>query len=90
MVIECGVIGALLYFGFMFFCIFGAKGPFALRLALAIALFLNGAYNTFVHSLALALLVWPSASASAARRDAGVPNQGGREMAAVSAARPSW
>ncbi|HTE16138.1 MAG TPA: hypothetical protein VK642_13770, partial [Burkholderiales bacterium] len=59
-VVEYGLVGTLLYFGFMFFCIFSAKGPFVLRLALAISLFLNGAYNTFVHSLALALLVWPS------------------------------
>jgi len=59
-VVEYGLVGTLLYFGFMFFCIFSARGSFVLRLALAVCLFLNGAYNTFVHSLALALLVWPS------------------------------
>jgi hypothetical protein len=59
-VVEFGVIGALGYFGFIFFCIFSAKGPFVLRLAVAVCLFLNGAYNTFVHSLALSLLVWSS------------------------------
>jgi hypothetical protein len=59
-VVEYGVIGTLLYFGFIFYCIFSARGAFVLRLALAMCLFLNGAYNTFVHSLALALLVWSS------------------------------
>jgi hypothetical protein len=61
-VVEYGLVGTLLYFGFMFFCIFSAQGPFVLRLALAVCLFLNGAYNSFVHSLALSLLVWPSSS----------------------------
>ncbi|MDB5799931.1 MAG: hypothetical protein JWL63_870 [Rhodocyclales bacterium] len=60
-VIEFGVVGALSYFGFIFFCIFSARGPFVVRLALALCLFLNGAYNTFVHSLALSLIVWSSA-----------------------------
>jgi hypothetical protein len=69
MVVEFGVIGALLYFGFMFFCIFRTKGPLVIRLALALCLFLNGAYNTFVHSLALALLVWPSPAASDSQPD---------------------
>lgn len=62
MVVEFGVVGATLYFGFMFFCIFRTRGPFVLRLALAVCLFLNGAYNTFIHSLAFALLVWPSSA----------------------------
>lgn len=62
MVMEFGVIGALSYFGFIFYCFFSARGPFVLRLCLALSLFLNGAYNTFVHSLALSLLVWGSTS----------------------------
>jgi len=62
-VVEYGLIGTLLYFSFVLFCIFSARGPFVLRLALAVSLFLNGAYNTFVHSLALALLVWPTSLA---------------------------
>lgn len=61
-VIEFGVIGALCYFGFIFYCIFSAQGPFVVRLAVALCLFLNGAYNTFVHSLALSLLVWTTAT----------------------------
>ncbi len=61
-VIEFGVIGAIAYFGFVFFCILSARGPIVLRVVLALSLFLNGAYNTFVHSLALSLLVWSSSS----------------------------
>ncbi|MDB5815491.1 MAG: hypothetical protein JWN23_2608 [Rhodocyclales bacterium] len=57
-VIEFGVIGAIAYFGFVFFCILSARGPLVLRVVLVLSLFLNGAYNTFAHSLALSLLVW--------------------------------
>lgn len=88
MVIEYGVIGSLLYFGFMLFCIFGTRAPFALRLALAISLFLNGAYNTFVHSMALALLVWPSTSL--ARQDEHASGRQKQAIPAASAARLSW
>lgn len=87
-VVEYGLIGTLLYFGFVLFCIFSARGPFVLRLALAVSLFMNGAYNTFVHSLALALLVWPASagperksSSRAAERTFRIP---------TAAARPSW
>jgi hypothetical protein len=88
-VVEYGLVGTLLYFGFVLFCIFSARGPFVLRLALAVSLFMNGAYNTFVHSLALALLVWPasvgperkSSSRAAEARMFGIP---------TAAARPSW
>lgn len=66
MVVEFGVIGALVYFGFFFYCLLSARGPLPLRLALALCLFLNGAYNAFVHSLALSLLVWPSPRRKAA------------------------
>lgn len=59
-VVEYGLVGTVLYFGFLFFCIFRSQGPLALRVVLAASLFLNGAYHTFVHSLVLALLVWPS------------------------------
>ena len=64
MVFEFGVIGAIAYFGFIFYCIFSARGPIVVRVVLALSLFLNGAYNTFMHSLALSLLVWSSSSSS--------------------------
>lgn len=88
-VVEYGLVGTLLYFGFMLFCIFGARGPFVLRLALAVTLFLNGAYNTFVHSLALALLVWPSSSLKP--NEAGNSRQMKQDFQMSDAiARPSW
>lgn len=88
-VVEYGLIGTLLYFGFMLFCIFGARGPFVLRLALVISLFLNGAYNTFVHSLALALLVWPSSSVSSQCEGRSRPPKRAFPVS-TPAARPSW
>lgn len=88
-VIEYGVIGTLLYFGFVMFCIFGADGPFVLRLALVITLFLNGAYNTFVHSLAMALLVWPSSSLGRNEKVRVAPSRQELQMSDA-VARPSW
>ncbi|MFT3735046.1 MAG: hypothetical protein QM776_08480 [Rhodocyclaceae bacterium] len=64
MVVEFGVVGAALYFGFIAFCLLRAQGPLVIRLAMCLCLLLNGAYNTFVHSLALALLVWPALSST--------------------------
>lgn len=88
-VIEYGLVGTLLYFGFVLFCIFGARGPFVLRLALVVTLFLNGAYNTFVHSIALALLVWPSSSLK--RNDEAGSKSSRRDFQMSDAvARPSW
>lgn len=88
-VVEFGLIGTLLYFGFVLFCIFGARGPFVLRLALVITLFLNGAYNTFVHSLALALLVWPSSSLKRIEEDGSKPSMRNFTISDT-VARPSW
>jgi hypothetical protein len=88
-VVEYGLVGTLLYFGFVLFCLFGARGPFVLRLALVITLFLNGAYNTFVHSLALALLVWPSSSLR--RNEEGSSKSPRREFQiSDTVVRPSW
>lgn len=86
-VVEYGLIGTLLYFGFVLFCIFGARGSFVLRLALVVSLFLNGAYNTFMHSLALALLVWPSSSVS--RREMGRSRSARPTFPDTAAVRPS-
>jgi hypothetical protein len=88
-VIEYGLVGTLLYFGFVLFCIFGSRGPFVLRLALAVTLFLNGAYNTFVHSLALALLVWPSSSLKRNAEENPKLSRHGFQISDV-VARPSW
>lgn len=88
-VVEYGLAGTLLYFGFVLFCIFGARGPFVLQLALAVTLFLNGAYNTFVHSLALSLLIWPSSSLKRnAETGSKPPSRGFQPSDAI--ARPSW
>ena len=59
-VFEFGLIGALAYFGFLTFCIAGAKGPAAVKAGVAMALFCGGAYTPFGHCLACGLLLWPA------------------------------
>lgn len=57
-IFEFGILGALLYFGFLGYCIFRSSAPFALRAAVGICLILSGNYFPFAHSLAFVLLVW--------------------------------
>jgi hypothetical protein len=59
-VFEYGIIGALVYFAFQYFCLFNNRGPLAIKLAAAVILLLNGSLVPFAHALAFALLVWPS------------------------------
>ena len=62
-VFEYGLIGALIYFAFQYFCLFNNRGPLAVQLAAAIMLQLNGSLVPFVHALIFALLVWPASEA---------------------------
>lgn len=64
MVFEFGVLGALAYFGFLFYCVFATRAPMALRVAIASTFLLSGNYISFAHGLALTLLVWPTAGAT--------------------------
>ncbi len=59
-VFEFGMFGALLYFGFLFYCLFSSGAPLVLRFAVALTYFMNGAYTMSVAGLALTLLLWPS------------------------------
>ncbi len=73
-IFEFGVVGAVLYFGFLAYCFARSSAPFTLRVALAICLILSGNYFPFAHSLAFVLLVWTGnahkASVSAGNTDA--------------------
>jgi hypothetical protein len=60
MVFEYGLLGAALYFAFIFYCIFRSTAPAIVRLAVALTLLLNGPFVPFFHGLALSLLVWTS------------------------------
>lgn len=64
MVFEFGVLGAITYFGFLFYCVFATRAPMALRVAIASTFLLSGNYISFAHGLALTLLVWPTAGAT--------------------------
>ncbi len=57
-IFEFGVVGAVLYFGFLAYCFIRSSAPFTLRVALGICLILSGNYFPFAHSLAFVLLVW--------------------------------
>jgi len=57
---EFGVLGALLYFTFIFYSLFSTSAPFIVRFAVAVSFFMNGAYATSVPCFALSLLLWPS------------------------------
>jgi hypothetical protein len=57
-VFEFGLVGAVLYFGFLFGCLYPSPAPRLLTLAVAITYLLNGLYAPLAHGLALALLLW--------------------------------
>jgi hypothetical protein len=67
MVMEFGLVGALVYFGFLFGCLYSSSAPRLLILAVGITYFLNGIYVPFAHGLALSLLLWNSVSIDGAR-----------------------
>lgn len=72
-IFEFGVLGALLYFGFIFYCLFGSRAPLILRIAVAVTYFMNGAYSPSVTGFATCLLLWPvqdTAPPRSARRGA--------------------
>ncbi|MBI2277795.1 MAG: hypothetical protein HYU74_10625 [Dechloromonas sp.] len=58
MVFEYGLLGAGLYFAFIYYCVFRTAAPFIVRLAVGLTLLLNGPFVPFFHGLALSLLVW--------------------------------
>lgn len=58
MVMEFGIVGAALYFAFLFFCLSSSALPAPVALAIGATFLLNGLYVPFSHALALSLLVW--------------------------------
>jgi hypothetical protein len=63
MVFEYGLLGAALYFAFIYYCVFRSAAPFIVRLAVGLTLLLNGPFVPFFHGLALSLLVWTTKTA---------------------------
>ena len=63
MIFEYGLLGAGLYFSFIFSCVFRSGAPVIVRLAVALTLLLNGPFVPFFHGLALSLLVWTTKTA---------------------------
>lgn len=58
-IFEFGVLGSLLYFAFIFYCIFSSRAPLMVRIAVTVCYFLNGAYSPTVTGIALSVLLWP-------------------------------
>jgi len=87
MVLEFGLLGALMYFVVIGYFLFSSTAPKLLSLAIAIAFLLNGIYAAFAQALALGLLLWPFASARRADRTAAPVTvesaPGGRSWAAT-------
>ena len=59
-IFEFGILGALLYFAFIFHCLLRTRAPIVVRAAIVVAYFMNGAYSPTVTGLAASLLLWPS------------------------------
>jgi hypothetical protein len=59
-IFEFGILGALLYFVFIFHCLLRTRAPIVVRAAIVVAYFMNGAYSPTVTGLAASLLLWPS------------------------------
>jgi hypothetical protein len=59
-VFEFGLVGATLYFGFLFGCLYTSRAPGLLVLGIGVTYLLNGMYASFAHGLALGLLLWNS------------------------------
>lgn len=70
-VFEYGIVGAIAYFGFLGYCVFGASAPMAVRVAVAMAIMLGGMYTPFGHCLACGLLLWRNARQPRGRSPAG-------------------
>lgn len=71
MVLEFGVLGALLYFLTVGYYLFSSPAPRIVSLAIAITFLLNGIYAAFGQALALGLLLWPYANTSHGAASAG-------------------
>ncbi|MFL6549580.1 MAG: hypothetical protein ACJ8OJ_12860 [Povalibacter sp.] len=59
-IFEFGILGALLYFAFIFHCLLRTRAPLVVRAGLLVAYFMNGAYSPTITGFAATLLLWPS------------------------------
>lgn len=59
-VFEFGLLGALVHFGFVGYCVFQSRAPFFVKMGCAVMYFMNGMYTPATHGIALTLLVWPA------------------------------
>jgi len=57
MVFEYGIVGASLYFGFVFYCVRTSTAPLLIRIAVFIPLMIQN-FSPFSHGLFIALLMW--------------------------------
>lgn len=62
MVFEYGLVGAALFFTFLFYCLFSSSLPRLVALAVSLTFLLNGLYMPFAHGIALTLLIWQASA----------------------------
>lgn len=57
LLVELGIVGTLVYVGFLMYCTFTSDAPIVVRIAVATLYFMNGAYADSVSGIALSLLL---------------------------------
>ncbi len=60
-VFEFGIIGAIVNFSFLFYCLKRSTAPFEIKWACAVMFFMAGIYTPSSHGITLSLLLWPAA-----------------------------
>jgi len=70
MVFEFGVVGAGVYFGFLYYCLMRSGAPAVLRVGVGLCYLLSGNYIPFAHALAFTLLIWTAPHPGDAEADA--------------------
>lgn|GEM_PF-1139672 len=60
-VFEFGIIGAIVNFSFLLYCLKQSTAPFEIKWACAVMFFMAGIYTPSSHGITLSLLLWPAA-----------------------------
>jgi hypothetical protein len=62
LILEFGLVGSIVYFSFLYVCIFKSNQPTVLRVSLAVMTLLSGILDPPVHGLIIPLLIWMAPS----------------------------
>lgn len=62
LIFEYGIPGAVLYFGFIIYCIVATRAPAPIKVGLAVCMLMNGSYSESNTGILLTLILWPAPS----------------------------